>query len=244
MAVRQGRARLRPAVSALRDLGWLTGRRPDRARLSTMADPEYWSIVVMDMAGSGRWDDCAQLRTRTALDEMVRAAFRAADIAWHTLVVEDRGDGMILLVPAAVSKIDIFSPVIPSLNAALREHNSTTAQTPRIRLRVAIHAGEVLRGPFGWVGTDLNLTCRLVNSQPLYRELMRHPHADLALAVSDVIHQTVIRHGHRGIDPSGYTPAHVVVKEVNARAWIHTPGTFASSRRRRFTQRFHQDGGR
>lgn len=235
MVVRQGRSRLLLAVSALRGMRWPSGRRPDRD--GKPADPEYWSIVVIDMAGSGQWDDLAQLRARAALDEMVRVAFRAADIAWHTLVVEDRGDGMIMLVPATVSKVDIFDPVVPSLSAALREYNATTGQAPRIRLRVAVHAGEVLRGRFGWVGTDLNHTCRLVNSQPLYRELTRS-HADMVLVVSDVIHQAVVRHGHRGIDPSEYTPVHVAVKEVKARAWVHTPGTVATSWRRRRAQRF------
>lgn len=239
MVVRQGSSRLLHAVSALRSRRWPTGGRPDRGRIP--ANPQYWSIVVIDMAGSGLWDDRAQLRARAALDDMVRTAFRAADIAWHTLVVEDRGDGMIMLVPAAVSKVDIFDPVVPSLTAALREHNSTTARAARIRLRVAVHAGEVLRGRFGWIGTDLNLTCRLVSSQPLYRELMRRPHADLVLAVSDVIHQTVVRHGHRGIDPSGYTPVQVVAKEVKARAWIHTPDTTATHRRRSLAQRFRRE---
>ena len=237
MAVRQGSSRLLLAMSALRSLRWPTGRRLDRGRIPTVADPEYWSIVVIDMADSGRWDDRIQLRARAALEEMVQTAFHAADIAWHTLVVEDRGDGMIIFVPAAVSKIDIFDPVVPSLSAALREHNSMTAQATRIRLRVAVHAGEVLRGPFGWVGTDLNLTCRLVNSQPLYRELVRRPYSDLVLVVSEVIHQTVVRHGHRGIDPFGYTPVHVAVKEVKARAWIHTPGMLATGRRRRLARR-------
>jgi class 3 adenylate cyclase len=235
MTVRQRSSWLHPAASALRGLPWMTGRR-ERGPVPKPADPEYRSIVVIDMAGSGRWDDRAQLRARAALDEMVRGAFRAAGIAWHTLVVEYRGDGMIILVPAAVSKVDIFDPVVTSLSAALGKHNSITA--PQIRLRVAVHAGEVLRGRFGWVGADLNLTCRLVDSQPLYRELTRCPQAHLVLVVSEMIHQAVVRHGHRSIDPSGYTPVHVAVKEVKTRAWMHTPGTMTTSRWRRRAQRF------
>ncbi|ONI79706.1 hypothetical protein ALI144C_23375 [Actinosynnema sp. ALI-1.44] len=198
-------------------------------------DPEYRSIVVIDMAGSGWWDDLAQLRARAALDEMVRAAFRAADIAWHTLVVEDRGDGMIMLVPPTVSKVDVLDRVVPSLTTALYEHNSMTAQTLRIRLRVAVHAGEVLRGRAGWVGNDLNLAFRLVNSGPLYRELARRRDADMAVIVSDVIHQAVVRHGHRGINPAEYFPVHVAVKEVEGRAWVHTPCLTGRVVRRRRT---------
>ena len=227
MAARRRSSRLLVAVSTLQGLPRMIGRR-GRGRMPRLTDPEYWSIVVIDMAGSGRWDDPAQLRARAALDEMVQAAFRAANIAWHTLLVEDRGDGMIMLIPATVSKVNIFDPVVPSLSAAVREHNLTNA--PQIRLRVAVHAGEVLRGHFGWVGTDLNLTCRLVDSQPLHRELARRPHAAVVVVVSDVIHQAVVRHGHRGIDPTGYTPVHVAAKEVNTRAWVHTPATIATSR--------------
>lgn len=192
-----------------------------RLGVSRQIRPEYRSIVVIDMTGSGRWNDLTQLRARAALDHMVRAAFRAAGIAWHRLVVEDRGDGMIVLVPPTVSKADLFDPVLTRLCDLLRKHNN--AAGPRIRLRVALHAGEVLRGPYGWVSTDLNTACRLVNGAPLYRELLRRPQTDLILVVSDTVHQAVVRHGYRGVDPSEYAPVHVRVKEVDTRAWVERP---------------------
>lgn len=177
------------------------------------------------MVGSGRWNDRAQLHARTALNEMVRIAFQETSIAWRKLAVEDGGDGMIVLVPATMSKVDLIGSVVPRLTAALREHNAMGDLVPRIRLRVAIHAGEVLRGPFSWVGADLIMTCRLVNGQPLYRQLKRHPHADLVLVVSDVIHRAVVRQGHRDIDPAGYTSVVIAVKEMRTRAWLHTPSS-------------------
>jgi class 3 adenylate cyclase len=186
--------------------------------------PEYRSIVVIDMAGSGRWDDCAQLRSREALDVLVRAALRNAGIEWGELVAEDRGDGMILLVPPNVSKVDLLGPLVPALAAGLREYNSVVGEKLRIRLRAAIHAGEVLRGPSGWVGTDMYLACRLVNSAPLYQELVRSPEADLVVAVSQAMHDAVVRHGYPGIDQAAYSPVRVVAKEVETTAWLHVPG--------------------
>ncbi|ONI78139.1 hypothetical protein ALI144C_31555 [Actinosynnema sp. ALI-1.44] len=202
--------------------------------MSTAASPvpEHWSIVVMDIVGSGRWDDRTQLCARTALERIVRAAVRSAGIPWRKLAVEDRGDGMILFVPASTSKADLIDPLIPRLAAILGEYNRVICAASRIRLRVAVHAGEVLRSPSGWVGTDINLACRLVNSEPLYRELTRVPRADVVLVVSDVIHQGVIRHGYRGITPSGYRAVHVVSKEVDTHAWVHIPGVLAPARRR------------
>ncbi|GAA2977683.1 hypothetical protein [Actinokineospora diospyrosa] len=183
-----------------------------RARRSS---PRHRSIVVLDMVGSSRWDDPGQLRARAALQSVVRGAFRRAGIPWWRLVVADRGDGMLILVPPSVSKVDLLDPLVPALSSRLGEYNAG-ART-RIRLRVAIHAGEVLRADTGWIGTDVNLACRLVDGEPLYAELARSS-SDLVLVVSERIHDAVVRHGYRGIDPSAYVPVRIVVKESDVRA--------------------------
>jgi hypothetical protein len=187
--------------------------------------PEHRSIVVVDMAGSGRWNNQAQLRARAALDGMLSSAFRAAGIPRGKLDIEDRGDGKIVLVPAWMSKVDILDPVIPHLAGRVHDYNAAVHADMRIRLRVAVHAGEVLRDASGWAGSDLVLACRLVNGEPLYRELVRSPLADLVVLVSDVIHHGVVRHGYRGIDPDSYAPVRVLAKELDTRAWLHVPGT-------------------
>jgi hypothetical protein len=53
--------------------------------------PVHRSIVVVDIAGSSRWDNPAQLTARSALTRMMRAAFREAGVqrrggsgcGWH-----------------------------------------------------------------------------------------------------------------------------------------------------------------
>jgi hypothetical protein len=177
------------------------------------------SIMVVDMLGSGRWPNPDQLRARAALADAVRSAFQAAGLAWSQLAVEDRGDGKIVLVPAMVSKVDLLDPVIPALTAAIHRHN--TDGEPRIRLRVALHAGELHRDAYGWAGADLNAACRLVNDAAAYRALTRHPGSDLVLVVSDLIYDSVVRHGYRTVDPATYTPVDAAVKEFRARAWVH-----------------------
>lgn len=184
-------------------------------------DPQYRPIVVIDLVGSSRWNDRTQLRARAELQEMVEAAFRVANVDRRGLVMEDRGDGMIMLISATVSKVRLLDPMVPCLTISLEEHNRTAY--PRLRVRMAMHAGEVIRGKYGWIGSDLNLACRLANSPSLYRELRACPRTHLVLIVSDVIHQAVVRHGHRNINPASYTPVHVAVKEVNTRAWLHNP---------------------
>jgi class 3 adenylate cyclase len=185
--------------------------------------PHHWSILVIDISGFGRWGNLAQLSARAALDLMVRDAFRAAGVARRKLVIEDRGDGMIVLISSSVSKVDILDLLIPRLTERLREYNEAADPLLRIRLRISVHAGEILRDASGWVGTDLNLACRLVNSEPVYRRLSQSPASQVVLVVSDMIYDGVVRHGYRTISPTGYSPVRVAVKEVNARAWVHLP---------------------
>ncbi|PPK68564.1 hypothetical protein V5P93_004328 [Actinokineospora auranticolor] len=180
--------------------------------------PKHRSIVVVDMVGSSRWDNLGQVRARRALDLLVRAAFRDAGIPWWRLRVEGTGDGMIILVPPGISKVDLLDPVVPRLAAGLREYNSVVAARLRIRVRMAVHAGEVLRSEVGWVSTEVVKACRLVNGEPLYVELDRSPEADLVVVVSEEIHESVVRHGYRGIDPGAYVPVRIVVKEADLHA--------------------------
>jgi class 3 adenylate cyclase len=188
------------------------------------------SILVVDMLGSGRWHNPDQLRARSALAIAVRSAFHAAGIAWSHLVVEDRGDGMIVLVPATVSKVDLLDPVVPALVAAIHRHNAD--EEPHIRLRVALHAGEVHHDAYGWAGSDLNAACRLVNDTAVYGSLTSHPRSDVVFVVSDVIYDGVVRHGYRSVDPAAYVPVDAAVKEFRARAWVHVPALVTMERLR------------
>lgn len=185
--------------------------------------PLYRSMLVLDVAGFGRLDNRAQLRVRTGLNAAVRAAFRGTGVRWSGLAVEDRGDGAIILAPPTVSKVELLDPVLPNLAGQLREHNAAAEPGLRIRVRVSVHAGEVHRDATGWVGTDLNVACRLVSNPVVSRHLRLRPAADLLVVVSDAVYQAVVRHAYRRIDPTTYEPVHIAIKELSTRAWVHLP---------------------
>jgi class 3 adenylate cyclase len=185
--------------------------------------PLYRSMMVLDVAGFGRLHNRAQLGVRTALHDALRTAFRGTGVRWSALAVEDRGDGGIILAPPTVSKLDLLDPVLPNLAAAVREYNAAADPGQRFRLRVSVHAGEVHRDATGWVGTDLNVACRLVSSAAVCRHLLQRPGVDLLVVVSDAVYQAVVRHEYRGIRSASYEPVHVSLKELNTRAWVHVP---------------------
>ncbi|QKV78948.1 hypothetical protein [Amycolatopsis sp. Hca4] len=192
--------------------------------------PVHRSIVVVDIAGSSRWDNPAQLRARAALTRMMRTAFRAAGVGWWRLSIQDRGDGLLVIVPPGVSKADLLDPFVPRLVAELRAYNAVVPPPWRIRLRLAVHAGELLRAWPRWVSEDVKLACRLVDGEPLY-ELLARSGTDLAVVVSERIHDGVVRHGYKGIDPDGYAPVRIRVKEVDAPAWLRVDADPASADR-------------
>ncbi|MFI9009211.1 hypothetical protein ACIGNX_18485 [Actinosynnema sp. NPDC053489] len=180
--------------------------------------PEHRSILVVDIAGFGRWSDPDQMTARHVLWHAMRTGLRAAGVRWSDLAVQNRGDGMMVLVPATVSKLDLLDPAIPRLVAVLREHNDSVPPDRRVRVRLGLHAGEVHRDPHGWVGSDLNTACRLTDSAPVREHLV----GNAVLVVSEVIHQGVVRHGYRRVDPTAYTSVDVALKELRTRAWVTT----------------------
>src|SRR5215813_8946090 len=84
-----------------------------------------------------------QVAVRDGLYHAMQDAFREAGIPWTDHEHEDRGDGIFVLVNSEVPK-SLFVEALPSaLVAALHVHNGTHASREQIRLRVALHAGEV-----------------------------------------------------------------------------------------------------
>lgn len=194
-----------------------------------MLDSFHYALLVVDIERFGRRSDVDQQWLRDQLRQVLRRVCAESGVPHDELAWQDTGDGGFFLVPASLPKRLLVDPFVVRLHAALREHNGRASGDGRLRLRVALHAGEVatdtsLDGRAGYVGRDLNFACRLVDAAALRERLAAHPQAQLVFAVSDVIHQAVIRRGDGAIDPSGYTPFRLQAKEVDETAWVHVPG--------------------
>lgn len=101
------------------------------------------TIVALDVEGFGarQRTNRNQVAVRDGLYQAVREAFQQAGIQWADH--EDRGDGMFILVGSEVPK-SLFVETLPSaLVSALHRHNGGHPDEERIRLRLALHAGEV-----------------------------------------------------------------------------------------------------
>ncbi|GAA1338595.1 hypothetical protein [Saccharothrix algeriensis] len=182
------------------------------------------TLVVVDVEGFGdhRRTNPDRLAVRAALYRVMRAAFSGCGVEWATCRHVDRGDGVLVFVPPEVTK-SIFAQRLPDrLAALLAEHNGAHPPLERIRLRLALHAGEVYRDAHGAVGRAVNHVCRLVDSAPV-REALAGTAGPLALIASDWFFEEVVRHGPGG-GAGAYRPVRVVAKETDAVAWVRRGG--------------------
>ncbi|MFD7655439.1 ATP-binding protein [Actinosynnema sp. NPDC059797] len=181
------------------------------------------AIVVVDVEGFGdpRRTLPHQLGTRAGLYQVVEAALRAAGVAWEDCYREDRGDSVFVLVPPDFPKGPLVEVAPGALVAALRDHNGGSPPEQRVRLRVAVHAGEVAFDGHGATSTALTTAFRLIDAAPLKRALADSPGA-LALIVSRWVFDEVVRNSEV-LDPATFRPAPVAVKETRDTAWIALP---------------------
>jgi hypothetical protein len=97
-----------------------------------------------------------------------------------------------------------------------------------MRLRVALHSGDVRLSDDGKVGPALNDIARILDSQEAKKALM-NTDSVLALIVSEEFFHNVIRHDP-GAEPEASDQIPVRVKETDTTAWLRLPEQVATQR--------------
>jgi tetratricopeptide (TPR) repeat protein len=191
--------------------------------MSKLSAPVHRAILCVDVErfGDRRRTHPHQATVRSGLYAALRATFARSGISWQDCYHEDRGDGVLILVPPDVPKNVLAVSVPQELAASLAEHNQTHDRRSRIRLRVAIHAGEIQRDDYGVVGTAINVAFRLLEAEPL-RQALADSSGVLALIASQWFYEEVIRHDPAS-DPAVYRRVQISVKETQDTAWICRP---------------------
>jgi tetratricopeptide (TPR) repeat protein len=191
----------------------------ERSRL-----PVHRTIIVVDVQGFGdqRRTNRHQVAVRDGLYLALEQAFREAAVAWDDCHPEDRGDGVLFLAPADVSKFSFVDVLPEALAEALHAHNDAHCTEEQIKLRMALHAGEVVYDDHGVTGAAINLAFRLVDAGQLKDALADSPGV-LALIASSWFYHEVIRNGP-GSGPATYWPVQVAVKKTRDVGWICLPG--------------------
>jgi hypothetical protein len=185
------------------------------------------AIAVVDVKGFGDINrtNAHQLVIRRSLYKILRHAFGKADIAWADCDHEDRGDGVLILVPPSIVKSTLVENLPTELVKALRTHNRGHCPEEQIRLRMSLHAGELHYDEHGVVGRAVNLAFRLLDARPLREALAASPDP-LAIIASSWFFHEVIWHS-RTAQRDLFQQVQVRLKETDVWAWIRGAGGVA-----------------
>jgi hypothetical protein len=187
--------------------------------------PTYRPMLAIDIEKSSGRGDPAMIGNRATLRRALIAGLAAAGVQWDECHRTDLGDGFRLVLGREVPKADLLRSMVPVLAERLRAHNRSHGPAERIRVRVALHAGDVHMDDGEVVGGSLEVLARLLDAPPLRRALAGVPTgATVAVAVSQHIYEEVVRHGYDDIDPGTYRVVRFRLKGAPYEAWLHVPG--------------------
>jgi class 3 adenylate cyclase len=195
-----------------------------------VAVPHHRAILTVDIEGSTTRTNPAKAQLRQVMYDLFDAALEACGITEeHRDPLVDRGDGVLVLIHPVdqAPKTLLLTTLVPTLSLLLTEHNSLRPEDG-LRLRAALHAGEVHYDRQGCFGEALDITFRLLDA-PEVKSRLSQTDAPLVLVVSDDIYRTVIRHRYDGIDDRAFEQTvRVRVAGQQHRGWVHVPPAAAS----------------
>lgn len=182
----------------------------------------YYALAVTDIENWSARPGPVQARMQSALRQILDRATGSAGIAGIDVRRTSRGDGLIVAFPATAPKEVITSRFVKALNRELRLHHDECPPDEGIRVRLALHAGDVHDGGDEWAGEAVVAACRLVDSDLLRGVLAAADTAVLAMIVSDYWYGAVLRPGWA--DTTGFSQVAVDLRGYVGDAWVRVPG--------------------
>jgi len=190
------------------------------------ADGQVHAMLATDIAGysAASRDQEIRLHMHDALYKMLGDALTAADIPWDACYHEDRGDGALVLIPPDIPAAGIIGPFPVRLRSMIRHYNHVSTEAARMQLRAAVHVGPVFSDAHGLVSDDITYLFRMLEARRLRRAL-DDSGAELAMAVSRYVHQTMVLRHPSLADPAQFTPLRGRVKRTSINDWLYIPGS-------------------
>ena len=199
---------------------------PTTAALTAMdSASEYRALMAVDVERSAGRGNLAMQTVRDALFSALRESFTRSGIAWEDCLRDDLGDGIRVTMPADAQKITLIHPLAHELALRLCAHNRLAGPPTQIRVRIALHAGDVRIEQTGTVtGRPLEVLARMLDAPPARNALANAPESVPAVVlVSQHFYDETVGHGYPGIDPEMFHNVTFTVKEYTANAWLHLP---------------------
>jgi hypothetical protein len=188
------------------------------------------TVVHTDVVafGADKRDDKAR---KIIKRETLAMTQQALGPAWDTCRYEDRGDGLVVIVPPDIPTAQVLERLVTVLPPELEWHNLKYNDSCRIQLRVAVDVGPIADDDDGVSGKSIISVSRMLEA-PAFKEAMARKGAVLGVVVSPFVYQAHVALGG-SLDPADYTEIPVQVKETHGSAWMRLIGSAGTTSPRR-----------
>ena len=188
------------------------------------SDGQVCTLFAADIAGftaPGR-DDDIRWYLHEELYKLLEKAFDGSGIPWDRCFREDRGDGVLTVMPPGTACKNIIDPLPERLRGLIRRHNHVFRDAAGIQLRTAAHIGPVDHDGHGFIGSDINLLFRMLNARP-FKRVLTDSGAELALIISDYLYHNVVCRYPSLISPDSFQPVRFQDQHISTQGWAYLP---------------------
>ncbi|EWC59509.1 hypothetical protein UO65_5237 [Actinokineospora spheciospongiae] len=191
-----------------------------------MTEPFHRRVLLsLDAQAYGSRGDHQQLELQRALTQVVAEAAGRAGVDLAAADRQAAGDGMLIILAPGSSEVAPVDAFPRELVRALRDYNGgDRGDSPRLRLRLAVHQGLVATGDNGYPGAGVVVVARMVDSGPARAALKAASAADLVLLVSRTIYFDLVVQSHTSVQPQAFRQVEYETKEGAEVAWLSVPG--------------------
>ncbi|MEW9553177.1 hypothetical protein [Nonomuraea sp. NPDC050783] len=185
--------------------------------------PEYRAMLTYDIESYSTRNNADQYALQSAMIRLLDLAAGATGLGLLDWKRQPQGDGEFVVLPPSVQPALLVGAFTDALCRALHDYNASS--TPRLRMRLAIHAGPIhVDGPAGSPGRHAVTSGRLVDAGPLRAALRAVPEAHLGIVVSDTFYADYVGQGYGGPPPDRFRRVTVRVKQQQYIAYVYLPG--------------------
>jgi len=183
------------------------------------------TLVAADVVGFGGQRRSRQVQTylRDSLYRLFENALTDSGVDVVRCYSEDRGDGLVAVIPPEIPTDRLIHPFAEYLRAGLRLHNLVSSELAQLRLRVAVHGAQAWADSHGLVGDSVIHLFRLLDA-PAFKQFVHQSGAYLALIASDAVYREVIVDAPGLIDPDDYDRVGIENKELSTTGWVRLVG--------------------
>lgn len=190
-------------------LARMLGQKP---RESRGQDRLVMAVDIADFAAVSRTRS-HQLAMTDGLVQILQDVFDDIGVAWHMWLVQQSGDGILVVAPSGTSARHLLSLLPGKITSMLRRFNASRSAEADLRLRVAVDRGAVSQTAVGLSGASPVRVARMLDSH-VVRDALRRSAGALAVIQSDEIYR------QQDGRPDRYVHHRIETKEIEIDVWV------------------------